>query len=113
MPLDTEAIRKKREKEKQTVTFMIGIYCHRKHHTKGEALCEACRELADYASARVDHCPHMGDKTFCSCCKTHCYKPEMRERIRTVMRFSGPRMIIYCPKMFFMHKHEEKKKDIN
>ena len=39
----------------------------------------------------------MVTKTFCSNCKVHCYKPEMREKIRTVMRYSGPRMIFHAP----------------
>ena len=29
----------------------------------------------------------MKEKTFCANCKVHCYKPEMREQIRQVMRF--------------------------
>ena len=37
----------------------------------------------------------MENKTFCSNCKVHCYRPDMREIIRTVMRFSGPRMIFH------------------
>lgn len=105
-----EEIEKKREKEKKTVSFMIEIYCHKKHHTKRGMLCEECRELADYAAARVEHCPYMETKTFCSKCKTHCYKPQMRERIRKVMRFSGPRMMIYSPGMVIRHKLEEWKK---
>ncbi len=36
-------------------------------------------------------------KTFCANCKVHCYKPQMREQIRQVMRFSGPRMLLYHP----------------
>lgn len=32
----------------------------------------------------------METKTFCSNCKVHCYKPEMREKIRDVMRFPAP-----------------------
>lgn len=108
--MDTEEISKKREKEKRTVRFMIGIYCRRKHKTKDDMLCKECQELADYAIARVEHCPHMADKTFCSRCETHCYKPEMREKIRQVMRFSGPRMMIYCPKMCIKHKLEEMRK---
>ena len=39
----------------------------------------------------------METKTFCSNCKVHCYRPDMRERIRAVMRFSGPRMLLYHP----------------
>lgn len=45
----------------------------------------------------------MAEKTFCAHCKVHCYKPEMRERIRQVMRYSGPRMIIYDPKTALWH----------
>lgn len=37
----------------------------------------------------------METKTFCSNCRVHCYRSEMREEIRKVMRFSGPRMIFY------------------
>lgn len=108
--MEKEEILKKREKEKNTVGLMIGIYCHKKHKTKGAELCKECKDLQEYAFARVEHCPHMETKTFCSSCKTHCYKSEMREKIRNVMRFSGPRMIIYCPKLLIKHKLEELKK---
>lgn len=106
--MNQEEILKKREKEKRTVRFMIEIYCHGKHHTKGHALCRECEELASYADARVEHCPHMESKTFCSSCKTHCYKPQMREEIRKVMKYSGPRMIFHCPKMALQHLLERK-----
>lgn len=108
--MDRDEIAAKRRKEQDTVRFMIGLYCHRKHKTKGDCLCEACQKLADYAAARVEHCPHMEDKTFCSSCKTPCYRPDMREQIRTVMRFSGPRMIFYCPQMLIQHKKAERQK---
>jgi hypothetical protein len=51
----------------------------------------------------------METKTFCSNCKVHCYKPEMREKIREIMRFSGPRMIFYHPIMAIRHLIESKK----
>ena len=41
-------------------------------------------------------------KSFCSNCRVHCYKPDMRQ-IRTVMRFSGPRMVFYHPVMAIRH----------
>ena len=65
--------------------------------------------LIDYADARVDHCPHMATKTFCSVCKTHCYKPEMREQIRQVMRWSGPRMLFHHPVLAIRHLVETRK----
>ena len=30
-------------------------------------------------------------------CNVHCYRPDMREKIREVMRFSGPLMIFHHP----------------
>lgn len=91
----------KRENEKRVVGQMIELYCRKKHHSR--ELCHECSELLDYANQRVNKCPFMETKTFCSNCKVHCYKPEMRERIREVMRFSGPRMIFYHPYLAIKH----------
>ena len=99
---------KKREREKKTVSEMIALYCRKKHGTKGRKLCDECRELRDYAVGRSDKCPFMENKTFCSNCKVHCYKPEMREKIRKVMRYSGPRMIFHHPVMALRHVIENK-----
>lgn len=65
--------------------------------------------LSQYAMQRSDKCPFMETKTFCSNCRVHCYKPEMREKIREVMRFSGPRMILHHPVMAVRHVIESKK----
>lgn len=98
----------KREKEKETVSQMIALYCKKKHGSK-QGLCEECAALETYARLRSDKCPFMETKTFCSNCKVHCYKPEMREKIREVMRFSGPRMIFTHPVMAISHVIETKK----
>lgn len=98
----------KREQEKKMVSEMIALYCKKKHHTKG-VLCPECAALTEYARQRSDKCPFMETKTFCSNCKVHCYKPEMREKIREVMRFSGPRMIFTHPVSAIRHVIETKK----
>lgn len=98
----------KREREKAVVSEMISLYCRKKHGKKGE-LCSECAVLDKYARERSDKCPFMENKTFCSCCKVHCYKPEMRDKIREVMRFSGPRMIFYHPIIAIRHLIETKK----
>ncbi len=103
-----ETIQSKREREKTTVSLMISIYCKKKHHT-GKKLCPECEKLQEYAMQRSDKCPFMETKTFCSNCKVHCYKPDMREKIREVMRFSGPRMIFHHPVMAVRHVMESKK----
>ena len=89
-------IEKKREREKKMVSQMIQLYCKKQHHGK-DGLCPECAALDAYARMRSEKCPFMETETFCSNCKVHCYKPEMREKIREVMRFSGPRMLFHHP----------------
>ena len=100
-------VQSKREREKETVSLMISIYCRKRHGSK--TLCPDCAALDTYARQRSDKCPFMETKTFCSNCKVHCYKPDMREKIREVMRFSGPRMIFHHPVMAIRHVIESKK----
>lgn len=100
-------VQDKREREKATVSLMIAIYCRKKHG--GKVLCPECAVLEAYARQRSDRCPFMETKTFCSNCKVHCYRRDMREKIREVMRFSGPRMIFYHPGMAIRHVIETQK----
>lgn len=97
----------KREREKELVSQMIALYCRKNHG--GKSLCPDCAALDAYARLRSDKCPFMETKTFCSNCRVHCYKPEMREKIRLVMRFSGPRMIFRHPIVAVRHVIETKK----
>ncbi len=106
--MEDAKITSKREKEKEVVSLMIRLYCKKQHGTKTE-LCPECAELEQYARSRSDRCPFMEEKTFCSNCRVHCYKPEMREKIRAVMRFSGPRMIFHHPVMAASHVIESKR----
>ena len=75
-------VEEKRQLELKTMRQIIGIYCHNKHHTPKGQLCEDCEEVWQYAQHRIDVCPHMEHKTFCSVCKTHCYAPTYRGKIR-------------------------------
>lgn len=109
-----EKISRKRWKEQQVVEEMISLYCRKNHgEEKGSKLCPECQALSNYARQRSEKCPFMEEKTFCANCKVHCYKPEMREKIRAVMRFSGPRMLLYHPLLALWHlicSMKEKKK---
>ena len=109
-------IQDKREREKEMVSDMILLYCQKQHKSirkvtglKKTDLCQECAELEAYARMRSDKCPFMETKTFCSNCKVHCYKPDMRQRIRTVMRFSGPRMLFVHPVAAIRHVIESRK----
>ena len=93
-----QTVAEKRDGEKLLVSEMIALYCRKNHHTAKGSLCPQCQALHDYALQRIERCPFMETKTFCSACKVHCYKPEMREQIRTVMRWSRPPHAVRPPR---------------
>ena len=90
------------EEELSIMDLMIDIYCKGVHKNKSED-CEECKELKDYATTRIHKCPHRESKTFCSSCKTHCYAPKMREKIKAVMRYSGPGLMFHRPDLVLKH----------
>ena len=89
-------------RELRTIAAMINIYCQAHHHSAAVP-CEDCRRLLDYADRRLDTCPFHADKPVCNKCTVHCYSKSMRERVRQVMRFSGPRMIFRHPWLTLRH----------
>lgn len=94
------------EKEKAVVSKMIGIYCRFKHENS-KVLCESCNELKEYALSRLEKCPYGDDKPTCNSCTVHCYRKDMKIRIKEVMRFSGPRMMLYHPIDTIEHFYKE------
>jgi len=89
-------------REKRTLRAMVQVYCRAHHATKG-SLCSECQLLCDYALARLDRCPYGAEKTTCVNCPTHCYKPAMREQVKAVMRYAGPRMLFHHPILALLH----------
>jgi len=95
-------------RESRTIDAMIGLYC-RSHHKK-TVLCPDCSELRDYAQKRLEKCPFQEGKTACAKCPVHCYKPDMRKKVREVMRYSGPRMMYRYPAMAISHIIDSRRK---
>ncbi len=105
-------------REEKTIAAMIALYC-RDHHADAsapsgepagaatgqadEALCPECAELLAYARLRLEKCRYGADKPTCANCDTHCYKPAMRNQVRVVMRYSGPRMLKLHPVLAVAH----------
>lgn len=83
--------------EQKTVYLMIKLYCKNHHLKSSENLCNQCRGLYEYSLKKIEHCPLNPSKPPCSECTIHCYKPEIRESIKSVMRYLGPRMIFIHP----------------
>jgi hypothetical protein len=90
------------QREAQTLQAMFLLYC-RKQHGSESALCGDYQQLLDYSLKRLEHCPFQEGKTTCAKCPVHCYKPEMRARIREVMRFAGPHMLLAHPILTMRH----------
>ena len=89
-------------RERRTVEAMIRLHCHDRHSVE-EGLCVACQDLADYAQERLETCLFGREKPTCANCPVHCYKPDMRERVRAVMRYAGPRMLYRHPVLALFH----------
>ena len=89
-------------REARTIEAMVEIYC-RARHGAGAVPCGECRELVAYARQRLGRCPFQEGKPTCARCPVHCYRPAMRDRIREVMRFAGPRMVRRHPILALLH----------
>ncbi len=100
-----------KRKEVKVLADFISIFCRQKHHAHDRAaviieddslrhslgdkklvLCSECRKLLYHGIAKLVLCPY-DPKPVCRKCPTHCYAPAYRERIRQVMRFTGPYLI--------------------
>jgi len=93
--------RRRRERELATIRLMIRMYCT-DHHAESVP-CADCAALAAYAERRIQRCVFGAAKPTCANCKVHCYTADMRERVRTVMRYAGPRMLLRHPVLAIAH----------
>jgi hypothetical protein len=101
------------QKEKADIQILIRfvhIFCREKHREnskrpfsppveevaplvqKGVRLCETCSELLSYGIRKRSRCPY-DPKPMCKKCETQCYNRKYQERVREVMKFSGPYLI--------------------
>ena len=98
-------------REKKTINAMVHIYCKGHHHEIKEAaeLCPECTHFLEYAFLRLDKCPFQEEKSTCGKCLVHCYQPQMREKVKQVMRYSGPRMLLRNPGLALHHAFDGRK----
>ena len=91
----------RRVRELKTIEVMIDMYCAA-HHAQPPR-CAQCAELFTYAQRRLQRCVFGDAKPNCAKCVVHCYNDDMRERIRVVMRWAGPRMLLRHPVLGVRH----------
>ncbi|MDD4802756.1 MAG: nitrous oxide-stimulated promoter family protein [Syntrophomonas sp.] len=97
-----------RRLELKTMDKMISLYCRDIHGSRQEQLCPECQKLLDYAGQRLDKCPFGENKPVCAQCTIHCYKPEQRETVKNIMRYSGPRMLWKSPILTARYMYRKK-----
>ena len=97
------------DREKKTVKTMVRMFCKKKHKPEKD-FCKHCLELIEYAENRLKYCRFGENKPVCEKCPIHCYKTDMREKVRKVMRYAGPRMIYSHPIMGFRHLFNKRRK---
>lgn len=91
----------RRAREQRTLEAMLRMYC-RGHHPGGP-LCAGCGVLARYAQRRLQRCVFGDAKPTCANCLVHCYNADMRARVREIMRWAGPRMLLRHPLLAILH----------
>jgi hypothetical protein len=94
--------------EYKTISAMVNIYC-RSHHHSDSIPCHECNAFLIYANEKLDRCPYGQNKPTCNKCTIHCYKPSTREQARKIMRYAGPRMLLWHPILAIKHFIGEKR----
>ena len=101
-PHKQEADNARIAREKRSIEAMVQLYCT-DHHPGADPVCTECQKLLAYAKRRLDSCPFQEAKPACNHCLVHCYAPKMRESVKQVMRYSGPRMLFRHPILSLQH----------
>jgi hypothetical protein len=106
VPAATESrartIGRRRARELATIRAMLRMYCA-DHHGRAAEACATCAPLLDYATRRLERCVFGDAKPTCANCRVHCYNAAMREQVRLVMRYAGPRMLLRHPVLGIAH----------
>ena len=95
-------------REQSTIKAMMYLYCQ-DHHGPGTCLCCDCEDLLAYALQRLEICPFQERKPACNLCEVHCYSAIQRERVKEMMRYAGPRMLLRHPVLALSHLFDKRR----
>lgn len=98
---------KRIHREIKTIEKMIKIY--EKAHPAPTDSPDDYQKLFSYAINRLEKCRYGEEKPACKQCPIHCYQPKMREKMKLVMRWAGPKMLIYHPILAIRHLIDDRK----
>lgn len=91
------------QRETKTISAMITLYCRKHHQADRPGICTQCKAIQDYAIKRLHNCPFIENKPTCGNCLVHCYNKEMQKKVRQIMRYSGPRLLLTHPILALRH----------
>ena len=109
MPTLFDRLTPKNRKDLRVLGSFINVYCRENHkepakqafyivdedlqtRLRGLNLCSDCSRLLEHGIAKLSLCLY-DPRPSCRKGKTLCYAPGYREKVRTVMRFSGTYLI--------------------
>ncbi|MGF7482856.1 nitrous oxide-stimulated promoter family protein [Providencia sp. SP181] len=98
---------KRINREIQTIEKMINIY--EKAHSTPNDIPDYYQKLFTYAVNRLEKCRYGEAKPACKQCPIHCYQPKMREQMKAVMRWAGPKMLLHHPILAIRHLLDDRK----
>ena len=87
----------------------VGVQVSRAAETAAAAIQRSVGREATRAERRLEKCPFAEEKPTCVKCPVHCYEAVMRERVRQVMRYAGPRMLLRHPVLALLHLRDERR----
>ena len=94
-------------REIKTIEKMIKIY--EKAHPATNDAPDYYQKLYFYAVNRLEKCRYGEIKPACKQCPIHCYQPKMREQMKLIMRWAGPKMLIHHPILAIRHLLDDRK----
>ena len=90
-------------RETKTISAMISLYCKNHHDESNGGICDECKHIQEYAVKRLQRCPFIANKPTCAKCLVHCYNKDMKNKVKLIMRYSGPRLLMFHPILAIRH----------
>jgi len=90
-------------RETKTISTLVTLYCKNHHDESGGGICDECNHIQEYAVKRLQKCPFIENKPTCAKCLVHCYNKDMQNKVKQIMRYSGPRLLLSHPILAIRH----------
>lgn len=94
------------EREIKTIKAMFSLHKEKHVNRKSD---EEYINLLEYSILRLTKCVLKDQKLTCKKCPIHCYKAHQKKDIQDIMRWAGPRMLLYHPVLAILHLIDDKK----